>query len=191
MRISQLQQMALTVWRSEPRLFKLVLGGVALNLVLLMVMQAFLSPAINSAERDTINLQADVRDLGAGGAALSPQRAFVKAGEDIEQVRSIIPAREKLSGLVLDISRLAEDAGLTIERISYAPEKIEEFALLSYSLSFTVNGSYRQLKKFVHLLEVSRRLIVLDGISLVEGGKGTGISMRLKLTTYFKESEGV
>jgi len=189
MRFSQLQQLALTVWRSEPRLFTLVLVCAALNLVLLVALQGFLSPAITSVERDMIKLQADVRSLGAGGVALSPDRLYAKAGEDIERVRSLIPAREKLSGLVLDIGKLAEEAGLAIERISYDPEKLESHALLSYSLSFTVNGSYRQLKKFVHLLEVSRRLIVLDSISLVEGGKGAGISMRLKITTFFKESE--
>jgi len=186
MRFSQVRQRAITIWQSEPRLFMVCLVLGVSNLLILVVLSSYLSPSINSAERELITLQSEVRRMGSGGAPMSLPRLYRKAGDDIAQVHALIPDRVELSELVRDISRLADDAGFDIASVSYKPEKVEEFALLGYSLSFTVNGRYRQLKKFVHLLEVSPRIVILDGIRLVEN-QAEGIAMQIELTTYFRE----
>ncbi|WP_303722209.1 type 4a pilus biogenesis protein PilO [Malonomonas rubra] len=186
MRFSQIRKYALTIWQSEPRLLTACLAFAVLNLLLFVVMSYFVSPAINDAERSMIGLQSEVRRMGSGGAPMSLPKLYRKAGDDIARVHALIPSREALSDLVLDISRLADKAGFEIESVSYKPEKVEKFALLGYSLSFTVSGRYRQLKKFVHLLEVSPRIVILDSISLAEG-QDEEISMQIKLTTYFRE----
>jgi len=189
MRYSQMRQRAITIWQTEPRLLMstLVLG--LLNLLLFSLMSYYVSPEINSAERDLIQLQSEVRHMGAEGAPMSLPQLYRKAGDDIAKVHELIPSRTELSVLVLDISRLAEQAGFEIKSVSYKPKKVEEFALLSYSLSFTVDGRYRQLKKFVHLLENSPRIVILDGISLVESDDDQ-VSMRIHLTTFFREEGG-
>lgn len=189
MRFSKIQQRATTICQSEPRLMKMGLALFALNLLIFLIMSYFVSPDIIVAERQMIRLQNEVRRMGASGAPLSLPFLYQQAGNDIARVHELIPNRAHLSDLVLDISRLADKAGFEIESVSYSPEKVEDFALLGYTLSFSVNGTYRQLKKFVHLLEVSPRIIILDSIDLA-GSKGEGISMRIMLTTYFREQGG-
>lgn len=189
MHLSKLQQRATTMWQCEPRLMKICLALGVINLLIYVVMSAFISPDINGAERQMIQLQNEVRRMGSGGAPLSLPLLYQKAGEDISKVHELIPDREQLSDLVLDVSRLADSAGFEIASVSYSPKKVEEFDLLSYSLSFTVNGSYRQLKKFVHLLEISPRIVILDSISLVESQEN-GIAMRIQITTYFRDQGG-
>jgi len=191
MRVNLLQQKALVVWRTEPRLLKACLVFLGLNLVMLLLGSQWISPKILDAEREMIRLQAEVRGSGSGGAVTSPQGLYKRAGDDLEKVYELIPGREKLSDLVLDISSLAQSAGFEIEHVSYKPEQIDEVDLLGYTLSFKVNGSYRQLKKFIHLLETSSRIIILDSIGLAGSGNSGGrTSLNLTLTTYFQRREG-
>jgi len=191
MRVSHLQQKAHVFWRTEPRLLIVCLVLVGLNLIMLLLGSYLLSPRILGLERAMIHLQAEVRGQGGSGSALSPQAMYIQAGTDLARVYEHIPTRDKLSDLVLDISSLARNAGIEVAHVSYKPEKIENVNLLGYTLSFTVNGSYRQLKKFIHSLESSPRIIILDSIGLDDSGSKSGeIALQLTLTTYFRGQEG-
>jgi len=189
MRLNQLHQRLLTVWQSEPRLLKVVISLIVLNTLFFGAMSLFVSPAIMSEERAIIQLQSEVRRTGAGDVPLSASQLYNRSGEDLQRVYALIPEQARLSDLILDISQLAGKAGFEITSISYDPKPVEDFPLLGYTLSFTVQGNYRQLKKFVYLLEASSRIVTLDGISLVES-KDSDVSMRIKMTTFFKEQGG-
>ena len=61
----------------------------------------------------------------------------------------------------------------------------KEIALLQFSLNFNVMGNYEQIKKFVHSLEQSVRLITIKQISL-QGADADGVNLRLSLETFFR-----
>ena len=188
MRLSELKQRVFKIWQSEPGLIKLCLALLLANSAIVLVMTILVSPKILHAERNIIRLQDEVRGVDTSRSK-SPQQLYVRAGEDLQMVYERIPSREELSDLVLEISNLASWSGFDIESVSYDPERDKDLDLLVYSLSFTVNGSYRQLKKFVHLLEASERIVVLNSVQLIEGD-GSSVAMRIKITTYFRNEVG-
>ena len=56
-------------------------------------------------------------------------------------------------------------------------------------MSFTLEGRYRDIKQFVHLLEQSPRLISIGQIGLQGVGKeaaDTNVRLQLTLETYFR-----
>jgi type IV pilus assembly protein PilO len=62
---------------------------------------------------------------------------------------------------------------------------------LQYDLDFAVSGGYEQLKRFIHLLENSPRILIIHQIALA-GSEGAGsgkpgVQLQIHLTTFFQE----
>lgn len=77
--------------------------------------------------------------------------------------------------------------------MSYQPELDPETGFLLYGLSFSVDGRYAEIKKFIHLLENSSRIILIDNISLSDKSGKSGhpekVSLQIKLRSYFREGD--
>jgi type IV pilus assembly protein PilO len=102
----------------------------------------------------------------------------------------MIPPRSELSAFIKELFSYADSSKLEIKQINYQPAWDEELALLSYNLQFSVSGEYRQLKKFIHLLEGSERILIISDISL-SGGEGrkeknAEVSLRIQMKTFFR-----
>jgi type IV pilus assembly protein PilO len=158
------------------------------NIVAFALITFFISPRIDALEREYIGLQAQVRQGRlAGQQSQNPQAIYRNGKEDLKKFWEAIPPKTEFTALIGEIFSLAQNAGLGIDQITYTPKE-EEKGLLSDALAFTVTGTYQQIKKFIFSLEQSRRLIALEEISL-SGGEQSGqeqVSLRLKLSTYFK-----
>jgi type IV pilus assembly protein PilO len=109
--------------------------------------------------------------------------------DDLEQFYKIIPSRSGLGNFIGRLYTYADDAGIDIAQISYLAKPVEDTSLLSYKLNFGVSGSYLQLKKFIHLLENSPSVLILDKISLSSSQQETTeiVSLRMELKTFFRE----
>jgi hypothetical protein len=90
----------------------------------------------------------------------------------------------RFTDLVREIRRLAEHAGLDPKEFGYPEEKFDGFDLSRRSFVFDVEGSYANLRTFLHLLELSPSFVTVDEIRVSER-KGTGVSIRLRLSTLF------
>jgi CBS domain-containing protein len=64
----------------------------------------------------------------------------------------------------------------------------QDNALLRYQLTFTVNGPYRAIKQFVHTLEQSPRLIIIQQVGLQGADQpgGSDVRLQLNLDTFFR-----
>lgn len=54
------------------------------------------------------------------------------------------------------------------------------------SVSFTVQGTYEQVRRLINLLELSDQFIIIDGLSLA-GSDDKSLSMSIRLKTLFRD----
>jgi Tfp pilus assembly protein PilO len=97
----------------------------------------------------------------------------------------------RLTGITAEIKDVAAKAGLRPRAISYPEEEIEEHGLVKRSFSFTVEGTYSELRKFLNLLELSPSFLTVDEIALAGGGEeGPELRMDMTISTLFAKNPG-
>lgn len=178
----------MALWRQN-RIFPVAIAALlVINIALFLIMSLLLSPRSEQLEREYIDLQAKTRQ----GKVETPQARFLQAKSDLDQFRASIPERSELSRLIAQLYELSGASGLSVQQIGYTPKEIPEQRLLAYTLSFSVSGSYAEIKHFVYSLEQARRLVVIEQFSLSAApsvDKPRQVSLNLRLTTYFLNDE--
>ncbi|PLX83101.1 MAG: hypothetical protein C0617_12755 [Desulfuromonas sp.] len=180
------------VWRQNRICPILVVALVVLNIVAYLAASRLAEPRVQGLERTLIEKQALLRRAGQkAGSAVSPQTLFHKGEDGLAAFREAVPDKTEFSSLIGEVFSLAQGAGLSIDRITYNPEEVAERGLLEYGLVFSVAGDYSQIKKFIHSVEQSRRLVIIDEVSLggSGAGKGSEVALRISFTTYFKSED--
>lgn len=169
---------------------RILVGIVALlllaNLVLGLVLQQYLAPTVSEREQLLLQRQTELRSGSATGD--SPAQLFARGETDLAAFRAKIPTHQEFTGLIVELQKLADEAGLDLAQISYKNDREKDGGLLRYTLTFTVDGSYRDIKQFVHSLEQSPRLIILREIDLQGVGleSETDVRLQLSLETFFR-----
>lgn len=94
---------------------------------------------------------------------------------------------QSLSRINAEVRRLARTAGLNPWSINYSEDKIEPYGLIKRTFSFSVEGTYLELRKFLNLLEISESFLTLEEVNLAgeESDQGTELRIRLQLSTLF------
>lgn len=182
------EHLILTAWKQNKLWPSLLMGLLLANIALFVTATQVIAPKVIRLEEQLVRNQAEARLVRQQGAnAATPENILARGRQDLQSFREAIPNKESFSELIGDISVLANRAGLEIDQITYDPEEKPEERLLVYSLSFTVSGSYRQLKKFIHSLEHSPRLIVIQELSLSGSSEKQqeSVRMQIRLSTYF------
>lgn len=158
----------------------LILANVAVALLL----QLALVPTVTQRERLLISRQAEQHS----GVGSSPVQQFIEGEQQLAAFHARIPAHREFTGLIVELQGLAGKAGLELDQISYRHERDQDSSLLRYQLTFTVNGPYRAIKQFVHTLEQSPRLIIIQQVGLqgVDQPGGSDVRLQLNLDTFFR-----
>jgi type IV pilus assembly protein PilO len=185
-----LAELARQLWDTR-RWTLIVLAALLLvNIGFLIVMQEVLAPKVYEREQFFMQRQTEVRQLlrKRSGAANTPEQKFIQARHGLNVFHEMIPEHREFTGLIEELLELAGKSRLDLTQISYQHEKEKKSGLLHYTLAFSVNGDYEQIKRFIHLLEQSPRLITLSTVGLKSEKKDDkpGVSLRLNLETYFR-----
>jgi len=162
-----------------------------LNLVLIATLNSYLLPRVAEEEDHFVKRQIEVRNIlrKQGGQVKTPEHQFVIAQQDLGEFWEVVPDYESFTDLISELERLSKSAQLELTQVSYKAESITQNSLLRFDLNFNLTGEYEQLKKFIHSLEQSRRLITIREVSLRSAEQGV-VSLRLKMETYFHPEEG-
>jgi len=180
-------ELARLFWQSQRKMiiFLALLGG--LNLILIFSIEQFLVPKVADQENYFLRRQSEVRQLlhNKGQKAETPEQYFVSGRQDLERFRLVVPHYQEFTGLIEELLVLSNRANLKISQISYDSEELNEIRLLKLTLKFNVSGNYEQVKKFIHSLEQSVRLITINQISLQESDDN-GVNLSLNLETFFR-----
>ena len=152
----------------------------------------FVARDLEQLRLEQATLQRQLRQLqqrvSKDGMPLSASELIAK---DLDDFNAKIPSKTKFADFIGDLFAWADRVDLGIRQVSYQPKVEPEAGLLKYGLSFSVQGDYGQLKRFIHLLENSTRILIIDSITLagrpdLEGNKNE-VTLNIKLTTYFQE----
>lgn len=181
------------IWQVHRKLLLLSCVLLACNLLWYLVLQQLLVPRVLEREQLFMNRQVEARQLlrQSGGLAETPEQLFVQAQRDVAEFHQIIPEHRDFTGLIDELLVLAYRADLAIDQIAYKQDMAKNVDLLKYELSFTVQGRYEQLKKFIHSLEQSPRIMAVSQIALssLDGEGPATVGLRLKLETVFQSDE--
>lgn len=166
-------------------------AAAAVNLVAYALVIYPLSRRVAAGEQRTQlaqgQLAAAQREYAASRAMLtSKERADVELRkfygevlpEDLAGARRITYAR---------IAQLANDASLRYERRSYEPDANYEGSLQKVRITMVLEGEYRNVRRFIHDLEVAPEFVVIEDVALAEGTEPDApLTLTLQLATYFR-----
>lgn len=84
---------------------------------------------------------------------------------------------------------LADDAGVTYQRrrSEVAPAD-DDSRLQRLTTVMELQGSYRQLREFIHAVELAPDFIVIDDVTITEVNAGEPLGLVMTLSTYFPEA---
>lgn len=122
------------------------------------------------------------------------EKLWIAANENRSRTRALYEERfstesARLTAAMREVKDLAARAGLEPRTISYPEERLEEYGLLRRSFVFNVEGTYAELRTFLHLLELSSSFVSIDAIQVGERSPGAlGVSLRLS-TLFATEAE--
>ena len=172
------------VW-SAHRLLLISLGALfGLNVLLFAFLYFGVAPKLAQSDRELALLQQQLRKSDA----VAPQQGYEQGVKDYAQFSALLPSLRNFSELIGDLYALAEQCDLEISQIGYTQKELPDTGLLAYALKFSLTGTYDELKRFIYGLEESKRLVVIEQMTLnaAKGNEGVAlVSLSLSLTTYF------
>lgn len=179
------------VWE-QSRNHLIVVGLLILISIGLFVYQIqFVDPEVEDLRSRQGELQKQLRAREKESSESSvPVSEVEKMMEDLLKFSKLVPEKQNFADFVGDLFSWAERSELDIRQVSYQPKVDSESKFLVYGLNFSVEGSYGQLKKFIHLLENSKRILIIDKISMtgaVRKDNSSSVRLQINMSTVFRE----
>jgi hypothetical protein len=148
---------------------------------------------------DDRRAQATARLAQEHGQRLSAERriaSYKKISGDVQEIYNDQWATEgqRLTALISEVKHLAVASELVPKSITYnrapstgdAQRKMRTAAEV-VTISFTVQGTYQQVRRLINLLELSQQFVIIDQISLAAAENQT-LTLNLQLKTLFRDT---
>jgi len=85
------------------------------------------------------------------------------------------------------LAQLADEADLQYERRSYEPDANYAGSLQKVQITMVLEGEYRNVRRFIHALEIAPEFVVIEDVALTEGADSSApLTLTLGLATYFR-----
>lgn len=84
------------------------------------------------------------------------------------------------------LAALADESNLDYDRRSIAINRQRESQLERMDVTMSLEGDYRDVRRFIHRLETAPEFVVIEGITLTQGERNAPLALTLKLSTYYK-----
>ncbi|MDQ3282453.1 MAG: hypothetical protein M3Q69_13715 [Acidobacteriota bacterium] len=190
------------IWR-EKRVLLIILG-----ILLLANTMFFFTYRVRYQSRlDDLDARLDTAEQElkkARGDRMTAERqlqGYRKVESDVAEVFnnhwSTQPKRFTL--LISEVKRLAEASNLQPKQYSFVQAEVkdrtatggrprEKVGAMEVGMSFSVQGTYQQIRRFINLLELSRQFVIIDQIGLTSG-ENQALTMTLHLKTLFRDDE--
>ncbi|HXG59206.1 MAG TPA: hypothetical protein VNL91_09305 [Thermoanaerobaculia bacterium] len=182
------------IWR-EKKVLLIVLGVLlAANTLFFFTYRVQYEERLASLEQRLEQAESSLTDARA--ARLAAERrvnAYRKIQRDIQQIYDERWATqdERLTALIAEVKKLAVASNLVPRAYSF--RKTEQSAsrqgtpgAVVVGISFTVQGSYEQVRRLINLLELSRQFVIIDQIAL-HAGNDQILTLNLQLKTLFRD----
>ena len=129
-----------------------------------------------------------LRDLESRYAELRKKHSeallFQKQKELFTGFRSGIPTQKDMPLLVKDLVQTARKLNLSVAGITYDIPRRAKDDITMLTFSFPAEGAYPNVKRFIHEIETSDRLVGIQDLK-IESDQGK-VKLQLKLVTYIR-----
>jgi|GEM_PF-535564 len=180
------------IWEQNRALLITVFSLGLLSFGLLLYQGLIVNDRLIDLRIEQANLQQKIRQQQAehaGSDVLATEAEQIT--DELHHFQTLIPEKSRFSTFIGEVFSWAKQTGLNLDQINYSPKVIKDSPFLQYGLSFAVKGEYEQLKRFIHLLENSERILIIDKINLSGSDNREqnkpGVQLQIQLTTYFRE----
>ena len=161
----------------------------AANLALLSTYRLVYADRVEARREALADREADLAELqersGELSELVSTARGSRERLRDLYRER-LATERDRFTAVTAEIRELARRAGLEPSAMSYPTQEIGEYGLVERRFTFSVQGTYEELRRFVNFLELTPSFVALEQVSLSED-EGARLGIRLSLSTLFVE----
>lgn len=100
--------------------------------------------------------------------------------------RRLASESQALTRIIAEIKDLCDRAGIPPSALAYERQTLEGQDVFRRAITFSVDGSYAQLRQLINFIELSDSFLILDQISLRGNDEeGTPLRISLQLSTLF------
>lgn len=179
------------IWRRRMVLWLPPLLFFALNLGFFSTYRLVYADRMEAKRDDLETRQERLASLEREASELS--RRVATARNSREQMEALYrdrlsTERNRFTAVTSEVRELARRAGLEPTAMSYPSEEIEDYGLRNRYFTFSVEGTYIELRQFINLLELTPSFITLEQVRLSDD-EGTRLRIELTLSTLFVEEE--
>lgn len=188
------------IWREKRALLSVIAFILLLNVVFFLTYRVRYQQRVDELhqrlEAQKVSLeQARQRRMGVEKRI----RGFEGIEKDIKWVRSDLwsTPEVRLVALIVEINRLARQSQLVPRSISYSLGTARDGSTLRMSkedqgtvmsISFSVSGSYQQVRRLLNLIELSKQFVIIDSVTLGGASEERKLQLAIGLKTVFSEA---
>lgn len=182
---------AFDLWRRSLRLWLIPVVFCLLNLIALSVYHLRFAGDVEGLEE---RYQSRTNQLNAYRAESRQIADFLARADDQQEKFDVLYGEhfqmegERFTRAISEVKRLAREAGLGPTAFNYPRADLGRTGLISRSIHFSAEGTYRQLRTFINFLELSDQFLTLESIALSESsntGRDPTLRIRLHISTVF------
>jgi len=132
-------------------------------------------------------------------AAEQQLASYNKAQADLENLynRTWSTKAQRLTALINELKRMCVETQLDPKSIGFSRaddkdvQKTGRPGMSVVTITFSVNGTYQQIRRLINRLELSNQFVIIDAIHLGGGGSAqNNLTLDLRLKTIFRELSG-
>ena len=179
------------IWRRRTWVWIPALAFFLVNLALFSTYQWVYAGQVEGLRRDLSGEEERLAALRAEVVERQELLAAARAARSrLEELYSdrLATERDRFTRITAEIRDLARRSGLEPSQMSYPSEEIEDYGLVKRMFTFSVSGTYVELRRFINLLELTPSFVTLEEVAL-SGEEGNRLRIRLSLSTLFVREE--
>ena len=117
----------------------------------------------------------------------SYRKALETARDDMKRLAGdVLSTRQRrMIGVQLEIAKLTREFGISLDRVRYETEAMDEGALERFAIVVPLAGGYSNLRKFIQSVESSDNFLVIERVALGTGKSQDIVDLNITLATYF------
>jgi Tfp pilus assembly protein PilO len=177
---------------------RLVLPIVAMGVANLALFALVLYPLSLRVEALEARGATSARQAEQAARHLESTRAAIESRKsatvDLDRFyREVLPADQTGARRItyLRLARLARESRLQYERRSVDTKSDRGSALVRMGMTMVLDGSYADIRRFVHRLETSSEFVVISNVELTQqDDPNAPLLVTLELATYYRSPDG-
>lgn len=174
----------LEIFRQKWRLLSIIFTLLLVNVAISIVISAYQRPLLADLHTKWSSLRRQVTQAGK----MDAMTLYQQGSADLETLKRAIPEKRQFARILSDLLEAAAGNSVEVGPINYKPVQIKEEKLLSYQLTFSVNGSYAAVKSYLADLQEHPELVVVNAVSFANSDMYIeNVSMNLRITVYLRE----